>query len=191
MRVISAVLSGYMILLIIRILLTWFRSSKMENVTELLGKITDPYLKFFKRFSFLRTERIDFTPIFAIVFLVIILSVTSTIATYGSITLGLILAIVIDAVWSAFSFLLFFFFVITALRLVAVLLNSRSEHPFWTTLDVISQPLVIWVMRILMRKRIVHYRTQLLLTVAALVATFLVCWIIANGLQAVFIALPI
>src|SRR6056297_3367544 len=142
MSIITAALSFYMLLIFLRILLTWFQGPSLGRAYEFLMRVTDPYLNYFRRFKFLRTERIDFSPILAIIVLVIILNITNTIAAYGTITLGIVLALIISALWSAFSFLLLFFFVLTMVRFIALLIGTNFVSPIWRTIDVIIQPLV-------------------------------------------------
>ena len=61
----SALVTLYSLILVIRILLSWFYPSGGEALF-LLYRITDPYLALFRRIGFLRTERVDFSPIIAL-----------------------------------------------------------------------------------------------------------------------------
>ena len=157
LRVISAVLSVYMLLLFIRILLTWFSGVSYGRPMDLLRRGTDPYLDIFRRISFLRTERIDFSPIAAIISLVIVLNIVNTLRVYGKITLGIVLALIISAVWSAVFFLLVFFLILIAARLVSTLVRQISFSPFWQTIDMLIHPMVSFIFR----GRELSYRAQL------------------------------
>lgn len=59
-RITSSIISGYMLLIFIRVLLTWFSGSSFGKAEELLGTVTDPYLNLFKKLPFLRMGMIDF-----------------------------------------------------------------------------------------------------------------------------------
>ena len=191
MRILSGILSAYMILLFIRILLTWFQGSDLGRPVRILHAITDPYLNYFRRFRFLRTERIDFSPIFALVVLVIILNITNSLALYGTITLGLVLAFIVQAIWSAFSFLMSFFFIIIAIRLIALILGASMALTIWHTLDLIIQPFVHWITVKIFRGRAVSYPTGLAVSGGALVVVFLILRFIIGRLIILLQSFPI
>ncbi|WP_319563210.1 YggT family protein [Marispirochaeta sp.] len=88
MRFISGALSVYMILIFIRVLMTWFQGASYGRAMEILRSITDPYLYWFRRFPFLRTGAMDFSPLAALIVLVIILNITNRIALTGNISPG-------------------------------------------------------------------------------------------------------
>lgn len=168
MRVVSAVITVYMILIFIRVLLTWFQGPSMGRPFIMLASVTDPYLNWFRRLRFLRTDRIDFSPIIALIVLVIVLNITNTIASFGTITFGIVLALIISDLWSAFSFVLTFLVIIDAVRLIGDFMNVSSIRPFWHTLDIILSPILNWTVRVLLRSRPVTYRTAMVLTGVAL-----------------------
>jgi len=179
MHIVSALISVYMILIFVRVLLSWFQGPSMGRPFYLLARISDPYLNLFRRLSFLRTERIDFSPIVALIVLVILLNVTQTIASFGTITFGIILALVIQALWSAVSFILIFLVVLDAIRLIGELVNVNSISPFWHTLDIILQPVLVWTGKVVLRSRPVTYRTVMIFAGVLLLAVILVGgWII-------------
>ena len=60
MRFISGALSVYMILIFIRVLMTWFQGANYGRAMEILRSVTDPYLYWFRRFPFLRAGSMDF-----------------------------------------------------------------------------------------------------------------------------------
>ena len=105
-RILSAVLSVYMVILIIRVMLTWFRSQQGTQFYRYLAAITDPYLNWFKRFSFLRAGMVDFSPIAGFVILGLITNMLSNFAVVGKITLASFLSLLIYGIWSIISFIL-------------------------------------------------------------------------------------
>ena len=161
LRVLSSVLSVYMLLLFIRILLTWFSGATLGRSLELLKRVTDPYLDIFRRIPFLRTDRIDFSPIAAILSLVIVLNIINTLRLYGTISLGIILALIVSALWSAAFFILCFFAILMAARLVSTLFQTASFTPFWHTIDLIVNPLLAFIQRTLFRGRQLSYKAGL------------------------------
>ncbi len=163
-RLITGLISAYMLLLFIRILLTWFGRGSFGRASDMLGAITDPYLNYFRRFTFLRFGMIDFSPMAAIILLVVIQNILNTILTYGKVTLGIVLAIFLQASWSAVSFLLTFFIILIAVRLLMELFTPASPSPVKTTLEAIINPVMMYVKNTIARKRFVSFRMQMAMT---------------------------
>jgi YggT family protein len=181
-----------MVLLFIRIMLTWFNSPLSYNrSTELLSRITDPYLNWFRRFPQLRTEVMDFSPVAALAVLALVNNIFLTIAVYGRITLGIILSMLVTSLWSAVAFVLSFFIVILAVRFVAYILGSNNVHPIWRAIDTLSKPILYRVNRIVFRDRLVTYKTGLLTTVLVLLGLHVLGGFIINIISHLLIRLPI
>lgn len=183
MRIVGAVLMVYMILIFVRVLLTWFQGPGMGRPFAILASITDPYLNWFRRFRFLRGDRIDFSPIAALIVLVVLLNIANEIGSYGTISVGFVIAIVIAAVWSAISFILTFLAILDAVRLIGDLLNVNSVSPFWHTLDIILAPILNWAGRVVLRGRPVTYRTAMLVSgilivIAIFLGRFVMHWLV-------------
>lgn len=171
LKIIAGAASVYMLLLIIRILLTWFQGPRDFSSFRILDNITEPYLSLFRRITFLRTDRIDFSPLAALLVLGIFINIINTLATYGIITLGVILAIIISALWSSLSWILTFFIILTLIRLVALLFEANSVSPFMQTLDIIIRPLLAWTSRVILRGKTISFRMILVFTSLFLLIT--------------------
>lgn len=169
MKITSSVITAYMLLIFLRVLLTWFRGPEVGRPIELLGKITDPYLNYFRRFKWLKVAEIDFSPIAAIILLIILTNFTSTIGALGTITLGITLALVIGSIWSGASWILTFFIIITIIRFIALLLQRNTASPFIHTLDTILRPVTGRIPRLFFRDRLITYQTALATTAASLI----------------------
>ncbi|MDC7228213.1 MAG: YggT family protein [Spirochaetales bacterium] len=169
-RTISAVLSVYMILLIIRVMLTWFRTAQNHQVFHYLAAITDPYLNWFRRFQALRFGMIDFSPIIAFVVLGFVINISSSIATYGKITVGFFLALLVNGIWSIISFILVLLIILTIIRLVgATFAKGGFIAQMSPGIDSIIEPLTSWVRRTIFRNRFTPYTTQLGIALAILI----------------------
>jgi YggT family protein len=168
MNILGAVTSVYTALIFVRILLTWFSGEHYSRPVEVLSRVTDPYLNWFRGFPGLRIGRLDLSPVAALAVLSLANRIFAVMGQYGTITLGIILAILLQALWSAASFLLGFSVIILVLRLAAYLTNRNIYSTFWHIIDVISQPLLFRINRILFRSRIVHYLTSLILSIVLL-----------------------
>ena len=168
LRVITGVLSGYMLLLFIRIIITWFSGSDFGKPYEILTSITDPYLNYFRQFTFLKFGMMDFSSIAGILLLVILLNILNTISSYGSITFGLILAIILGAVWSAVNFLITFFIMLIFIRLITGIINATRQSPLMTTIETIISPVTNLVYHKIFKNSNITYTTCLAVSGAIL-----------------------
>lgn len=159
-----------MILIFIRIMLTWFSGAQYGRPMEILSSITDIYLRWFQRFPGLQVGFLDLSPIVAIAVLSLVHNLFATLARYGRISLGMILGMLLASLWSAGSFILGFCIVILVLRLIAYLTNRNIVSSFWGIINTISQPILYRINRLVFRGRLVHYRTGLLTGIGILVA---------------------
>jgi YggT family protein len=158
----------YSLLIFIRVMITWFSGANYGRPVELLARITDPYLNWWRGIPGLRAGFLDLSPIAAMAVLSLAQSVFSTIAAYGRITLGIILAIAVSAIWQALSFILGFCLIVLVLRLAAYLTNRNTYGGFWRIIDTISSPLLYRINRIVFGRRLVNYLTGLITAIALL-----------------------
>jgi YggT family protein len=190
-RTVAGLLAGffgiYSLIIIIRIMLTWFSNVPTGRITGFLARITDPYLNWWRRRLSLRVGFVDFSPIVGIVALSVAQTLCSAVSRQGRISLGVILAVCLSAVWSAVSFLLGFFVIILVLRIIAYIGNMDTYgSPLWRVVDAISQPLLYRVNRIIFGRRIVSYKLAIISTLVV----FIALWIggrIAVGLLSSFL----
>jgi len=172
MRFLFNVLAGaaglYSLLIFIRIIFTWFGGAVYGKPVELLARVTDPYLDWWRRSLKLQMGFLDLSPIAGIAALSLVQTVFSVLARYGRISLGIILSVVLRAIWSAASFIVGFCLVIIILRFIAYITNSNIYSPFWRVIDSISQPLLYRINRIVFGRRLVNYLTGLIVAAASL-----------------------
>jgi len=166
--VLTALLGLYSLLIIIRIILTWFSGGEFGRPVEILARITDPYLDWWRRRLNLRAGYLDLSPIAAMAALSVAQTICSAIAQTGRFTLGLFLAICLSALWSAVSFLLGFCLIVLVLRLIAYLINADMFSVFWRVIDSISRPLLYRVSRIIFGRRIIRFLTSVIITILVL-----------------------
>ncbi|MFW6214452.1 MAG: YggT family protein [Alkalispirochaetaceae bacterium] len=162
MRVLSSAISIYMIVLFVRILMSWFQGAGHGRAMQILRRVTDPYLDFFRRFEIFRFGNFDFSPVAAILTLSILNTIAIQLANAGPVTVGFVLALILSAVWSAVSFFLLFFLILTVVRLVGLLLGKDTGH-FWYVLDQILDGVVQRASRPFMRGRFISHRDGLLI----------------------------
>ncbi len=190
MQVLAGLLSVYMLILFIRILLSWFQPRNLGKAYDIIYRITEPYLGIFRRLRFLHTGRFDFSPIVAIISLVIVENIFITLATYGTITGGIILSLLVQAAWSAGSFILFFYIAILLIRFFSLLFSKNYNSPGWHSLDAIVQPLVFRFTRIFRPKTPLKYSTILAFIAAIFLVVYFVLRVLFRLLIAALAGLP-
>ncbi|MCX7656140.1 MAG: YggT family protein [Treponemataceae bacterium] len=190
MKLLSTLTSLYMLLIFIRILLSWFEGLSFNAAHRFLASITDPYLEWFHRFPVLQRGTIDFSPILALGVLAVLNNIFTTLAIYGRITVGIILSLILGSLWSAIAFILIFYAVITVIRFIGYLAGVNSVAPLWRIIDTFLKPLLYRVNRLLYRNRIVTYQTGLISLFLMLVSVYLVLSILVRFLSQVLVRLP-
>ena len=189
-RIVSVVVSIYMLLCIVRIFFSWVPSLMTTKWGRLIADITDPYLELFRPIALFRTPNVDFSPIVALAVLSVVNNLFVTLSYAVRITLGFILSLLLDAVWSAVSFLLGFFLVVVFIRIIGVIARLATLHPLWQILDGIINPLLFRVNTLIYRGRAVQYLQGLITGfIVVLVARGLGGWIV-RLLTSLLMSLP-
>lgn len=191
MGALSFFVSVYMLLIFIRIVLTWFTGIRHGGFQDILARITDPYLNWFRRFTVLRVGFLDLSPIVALGVLSLVNRIFSTLARYGTITIGIVLAMILQALWAAVSFFLGFLIIVLILRLVAHLAKVNSYSPFWRVVETISQPVLFRINRIFFKNRIVNFGTSVILSIAGLGICYLVLGLLVSFVSRALARLPL
>lgn len=162
----SSVIAVYSFICLIRIFMTWIPQVQNTPFAHVISGITDPYLNWFHRFSFTRIAMMDFSPILAIGILSLGSSLFATLSNAGTITLGIVLAGILNVLWSFFGFFLNFILFFLIIRLVYDFFSRYGSSQFWTMLDRLLNPLISYITRLFGRGRTMKYRTSLILTLA-------------------------
>lgn len=169
MKILSAMVSLYTLVIIARIVMTWFHNPYGHGkIMEAAVRITDPYLNYFRRFSFLQIGTIDFSPVAALIVLSVAGNIFNSLAAFGRVTLGLVLALFLSAVWSAVAFFLGLFLILIVLRAFGIVTRIAPASPFWRTLDSILNPVLHPIISRLLGGRNTTYLRSLLIGGAAM-----------------------
>jgi len=187
----SSLISIYMMIIFFRIMLSWFSGMRSSGFLDILNKITDPYLNWFRRFPILRVGYLDLSPIVALGVLSLVNRIFSTLARYGTITLGIILALLLQALWGAASFFLGFLIVVLVLRIIAHLARVDMYGPFWRIVDTISRPVLYKINRILFKDRIVNFTVSLIISTLGMGLIYLLLRIIVIFAAGALARLPV
>ena len=176
MNFLAALTGCYTFLIFVRVITSWFsgaRDGGYGRPLEILRRITDPYLSWWSRFSFLRAGYLDLSPIAGMAFLSLLQNIFSTVAQTGEIRAGIILFIALSSIWSALSFIIGFFIIVLVLRGIAFVTNRNVYNGFWRIIDTMSQPVLYRITRIFFRSRIINYLSGLILSTLTLIFLFI------------------
>jgi YggT family protein len=163
MLIVSGLIGLYMLLIIIRLLLTWFRSPHTETAGAFLHKIVGPYLNLIRRLFPIRIQFIDLSPVIALAIAGILFSITGTLAWRGMITWGILAGTIIGYLWYIAAFILDVLTALCLIRLVSLFIGSLREHPFLESLDDYLYRVITPVTRFFNRKQI-RFQTALVLS---------------------------
>ena len=191
LTVLNIILIAYLFILSLRIVLGWFAPQALGKAWSFLTAATDPYLEVFSRVPFLRGGVFDFSPIAAILALVVALDLVNQLLYYGRITLGFFLASVLSAGWSGVRFLLLLFLIVGIIRTIPIAFRGASGASLWKVVDTIMQPIIAWVMRVFRLGRKSGYTQHLLLTIGLLFVAWLFGEILVHSIVSIFQMLPI
>jgi YggT family protein len=161
----SALIKVYSAICLIRIVLSWVPEIEYSPVGKFIAGICDPFLNWFRRFSFTRVGVVDFSPILALGVLSVGSMIFTRLSRTGTISIGIVVASLIQVAWSFFSFLLTIIIIFLAIRLIYDLMNRYGYSPFWTMLDKFLNPPIAWVTSLLGGgRKPLPYRTSLIVT---------------------------
>lgn len=181
-------LVGYAMVITVRIIASWIPNVQLGRVGTILHQLTDPYLNWFRRNTPLRVGMLDFSAMIGLIVLYLLAEIVGRLAVQQQLTIVLFGAIVLTRIWLLAHFLVGFFFVLGAARLVVELLGSRTA-PFWSYVEQLTDPLMRVIVRPflrLVRGRFMAYRESLIIYVIVLAAvrlasTFLIDFAGDNG----------
>ncbi|MDR1315673.1 MAG: YggT family protein [Spirochaetales bacterium] len=178
MTVCGTLISIYTFIIIARIIISWFAGGGYGHgyrrgygrVFRLFTVLTDPYLNFFRRCTFFHFGPFDFSPVFALIILSVAGNVFQSLADFQQITCGLVLALLVVRLWAAAAFFIGLYIFLTLLRLVGVLVRLNSASPFWRYIDMVLNPVLLPLTRLIFRGRRVSYITALVSGALSLLA---------------------
>jgi YggT family protein len=174
MSIVGAAIGIYSALIFVRILLSWFSTTRSGRAYTMLARVTDPYLNFFRRFKFLQAGRFDFSPVAAIVALSLIGNICAALGRNGTVHILFIVDLLLVALWSIISFALGFFALVIAIRLFGYIIKANTYTVFWRVIDNICQPVLFRVTQIFFKNRLVRYVASLCFALGVFVVAWLV-----------------
>ena len=176
-RVINIALVCFMVLIVLRIMSTWFRGTAedgaVNTVSHYLRQITDPYLQLFHRFTFLRAGGMDFTPLAGIFVLVVASEMTRQLANQQQVTMGYFLGVSLFAAWRMASIVVLVFLVACVARFVTLRFLGRTDTPIARMVSTLAQAPVSVVSRYISLREAGSEVNYLLLTIVILFAIWI------------------
>lgn len=165
----ATLLVFYSILCSVRIVLTWIPGIN-NSFTDFLSRICDPYLNYFSSKGLLRFGQFDFSPLLSLGLLAFGSTICSTLAMAERLTIGFLLAAIVSMAWNVFSSIINFAAILLIIRFIVLLVqhNSYNGSYFWKTIDSFLNPFVYKVARIFSGRRMLSYKSTVLLTIFVL-----------------------
>ena len=186
----AALISLYSLLIWVRIVLTWLRlpGQSAENpLSQFLGRIIDPYLNWFRGISTLRRSHIDLTPLVALAVLSVVQSILRLFGSYGKITVGMVLALVLSTLWSfLISPILWFVMAVLGVRLYFCYKRGPNTLAYIKMIDSLVGGVLNWVQRLFYKGKAINDRQLVLSSLIFFVLVYLGSSALVKVLVAVF-----
>ncbi|WP_276779354.1 YggT family protein [Treponema succinifaciens] len=171
LRIISAFLSLYSLLCLLRIIITWIPNYSYSKPADILAQICDPYMNLFRGIKWLRFGSFDFSPALALCILGAGSQLFSSLANGGYINLQMILAMILGIFFSIPSSLIFFLIILFAIRLILIMINKDSYNTsgfMANQIDSSISPIIYRIARTFAMGRRITYKAALIISIIAL-----------------------
>lgn len=171
LRIISAFLSLYSLLCLLRIIITWIPNYSYSKPADILAQICDPYMNLFRGIKWLRFGSFDFSPALALCILGAGSQLFSSLANGGYINLQMILAMILGIFFSILSSLIFFLIILFAIRLILIMINRDSYNTsgfMANQIDSSISSIVYRIARTFAMGRRITYKAALTISIIAL-----------------------
>ena len=171
LRIISAFLSLYSLLCLLRIIITWIPNYSYSKPADILAQICDPYMNLFRGIKWLRFGSFDFSPALALCILGAGSQLFSSLANGGYINLQMILAMILGIFFSILSSLIFFLIILFAIRLILIMINRDSDNTsgfMANQIDSSISSIVYRIARTFAMGRRITYKAALIISIIAL-----------------------
>ncbi len=170
-RTLEILVSIYSLLCFIRIFITWIPQVSYSKFAQFLSRICDPYLNLFRNIKWLRLGAFDFSPALSLCLLGAITSIFQGLSRGAKLTVGTVLSIVIQVLWSMISTFIVFFLVIFLVRWIIIITTKSiySQNPFINNIDRAISPVVYKFANLFSFGHVPDYKKSLLISIIALI----------------------
>ena len=143
-------LNIYMLIFMLRIIVSWLMPNMFSKWTQYLYKLTDPLLNFCRQLGWLRFSGLDFSPILAFGFLIFFNQFFYFLATRNAVNIGfLVIYALLAATRSVLNGISFIFFLACGIQLIMVLIETRMNNFFTQIVKSLTDPLVIYIRKLI------------------------------------------
>lgn len=156
----------YLLLISLRIILSWFASGLNIPGIQYLARVTDPFLNIFRKTHFLRFGFLDFSALLGI-FLLIFISTLLKHFSLGQISLAITLAVLVQTIFSGIRAIFSMLSLILLVRIIGLFVRIQAIDALWYRLDGFLQPLLVRFTRWILPRREVPYGSSLAMFLAA------------------------
>ncbi len=190
--ILGGILSLYSLAIVIRIVLSWggIGELKFGSAYRIIKSVTDPYLNVFRSIPGLQKGNLDFSPLIAMIILGIASNGLSIFATQGSITLGVFLALITNAIWSVFSFFLMLFILLSVARIVLEYRPSANSIQYIAILDNLLRGPLDKVHSLIFSGKEMEVKTLLMTTAGSFIVLRLILKVLFTWLTQMLVNLP-
>lgn len=171
LKIISAFLSLYSLLCLLRIIITWIPNYSYSKPADILAQICDPYMNLFRGIKWLRFGSFDFSPALALCILGAGSQIFSSLANGGYINLQMILSMILEIFFLIPSSLIFFLIILFAIRLILIMINRDSYNTsgfMANQIDSSISSIVYRIARTFAMGRRITYKAALIISIIAL-----------------------
>jgi YggT family protein len=164
----------YSLLIWIRIILSWLKTGAENPVAYYLGKIVDPYLAWFRGIRSLVRPRFDLTPLVALAVLSVIQSLLRLFGSYGTITVMMVIALLLQTLYSFIVHpILLFFFILLVVRLFFCYKRSIHSITYIAMLDSLVGGFLDWIHRTFYPRQTVNDRKLVISSLIILIISWI------------------
>lgn len=169
-----------------------FRAPSSGGVMDMIGKITDPFIKFFQQVKFMRVGQFDFSVLLAFMSITIVQNILSVYSFTGTISLGIALSIILQSAWRSLgSLILGILIILLIARLVLSYKKTPNSIQYITMLNQWLGKVLDTVHRFVFGGKEISDRTLLYTTLALSVATYIVMMYLIRIGATALLKLPI
>lgn len=190
----ATILTIYSFLCFFRIILTWIPEMSYSKAAQFLANICDPYMNIFRRIRWLRMGSFDFSPALGLCLLGAASSLCRMLSNGGTVSIGMILAMAVQVIFSIISSLIVFIIIVFAVRLIVILMNGNNYNSsgfMLNQLDSSISPLVYRIARTFTIGKTLTYKSALIIAIISLVVVNFVLNIASGLIIGVLANLPV
>jgi len=190
-EIVSVVIRFYLLLISLRIMLSWFAGGLNISGIHYLARVTDPFLNVFRRLHILRVGSLDFSVLIGLFLLNFLSSLFATFARVQIVSLAITLAVLLQILFNGVGSIISLFAIITFVPVIGLFVRVRAVDALWYRIDGFLQPLLVRFTRALLPRRELPYGSALAIFLTTCVLAGMLLRISLNPLLSLVLRIPI